>query len=399
MNQGDYEKAMEYFLESLKIKEEISDKRGIAGTFINIGRVSSYLGDHAQAITWCEKGLLASEKINVLESQKTACQCLYDAYKAVGNNNKALEFHELVMVLDDSLQSEETSRKLQQMEFARKMLADSLLQEEEKLKVQIAHEVEVRKKNRTKNIFVLSALFLLIGAVALYSRIIYIRRAKRAIETEKDRSDKLLLNILPTEIADELKEKGRADARHFDKVSILFTDFKEFTQKSEKLSAQELVGEINICFEAFDGICEKYGIEKIKTIGDSYMAVGGLPVPTDDSIKNTILAGLEMVEFMTNRKQEQEARGNICFEMRVGIHTGPVVAGIVGVTKFQYDIWGDTVNTASRMENSGEEGKVNISRSTYEMIKEDPTLKFQSRGKVEAKGKGDIEMWFVEKGS
>jgi len=194
-----------------------------------------------------------------------------------------------------------------------------------------------------------------------------------------------------------LKATGKADARNFEEVSILFTDFKEFTQTSERLSAEELVGEINTCFKAFDTICKKHGIEKIKTIGDSYMAAGGLPVPKGDSVRYTVLAGIEMAEFMILRKQEREPEGNIAFEMRVGIHTGPVVAGIVGVTKFQYDIWGDTVNTASRMENSGEVGKVNISQCTYEMIKEDPAFRFQSRGKIKAKGKGDIEMWFVEK--
>jgi len=397
MNQGNYAQSMDYFQRSLKIMEEISDKRGMASASNNIGTVSNQQGNHVQAVFWCEKGLLISKEINILDEQKNACQCLYDAFKAMGNDNKALEYHERIEMLDDSLQAEETSKKLQQMEFDKQMLADSLLLDEEKLRVQITNEAEVRKKNRTKNIFIWSAVLLLIGAVGLYSRVVHIRRAKKAIENEKDRSDKLLLNILPTEIAEELKKKGRADARNFELVSILFTDFKEFTQISEKLSAGELVEEINTCFEPFDAICKKHGIEKIKTIGDSYMAAGGLPVPTDDSVKNTVLAGLEMAEFMIKRKQEREAEGNICFEMRVGIHTGPVVAGIVGVTKFQYDIWGDTVNIASCMENSGEVGKVNISRSTYEMLKEDPTFKFHSRGKVKAKGKGDIEMWFVEK--
>jgi len=397
MNQSDYPRALDFYQRSLKINEEISDKRGIAITLNNIGEISNRQGDYAQAIIWCEKSLKISEEIDILEAQRNACLYLYDAYKALHNDNKALEYHERITILNDSLQAEETSTKLQQMEFARQMLADSLIREKEKLRIKIAHEAEVRKKNRTRNILILSALFLLIGAVGLYRRIVYMRRAKRAIEYEKDRSDKLLLNILPTEIAEELKEKGRADARNFEMVSILFTDFKEFTQISEKLNAEELVGEINTCFEPFDAICGKYGIEKIKTIGDSYMAAGGLPIPSDDSVKNTVLAGLEMVEFMFKRKQGREPEGNICFEMRVGIHTGPVVAGIVGVKKFQYDVWGDTVNTASRMENSGEAGKVNISRSTWELIKEDPTFKFQSRGKVKVKGKGDIEMWFVEK--
>ena len=225
----------------------------------------------------------------------------------------------------------------------------------------------------------------------------YIRKAKRAVEKEKDRSDGLLLNILPAEIAQELKEKGKAAPRKFENVSILFTDFKGFTEIAEKLSAEELVGEINTCFESFDSICKNYGIEKIKTIGDSYMAAGGLPVPSEDSVKNTVLAGLEMMECMIRSKKKKEAESRTSFEMRIGIHTGSVIAGIVGYTKFQYDVWGDTVNTASRIENTGETGKVNISHATYELIKDDPQFRFFPRGKVNAKGKGEMEMWFVEK--
>ena len=214
---------------------------------------------------------------------------------------------------------------------------------------------------------------------------------------EKKKSDDLLLNILPEEIAEELKLKGSADAREFEQVSILFTDFKEFTQISEILSAKELVAEINHCFRAFDFICEKYGVEKIKTICDSYMVAGGLPVTKEDSVKNTVLAAIEMTAFIINRKVERKAVSQIPFEMRTGIHTGNVVAGIVGVKKFQYDVWGDTVNTASRMESYGKVGQVNISQGTYELLKNDPDFVFESRGKIQAKGKGEIEMYFVRR--
>jgi len=395
LHQKDYKSANEYFHRSLKIKEEISDRRGMASTMNNIGKTSFELGDIKQAVFWCEKGLQTSKEIKILEIEKNSCQCLYDAYKAMGNNAKALTFHEQITLLNDSLQVKETTKKLQQMEFARQIIADSLLQEEEKLRIQLANEAEVRKKNRSRNIFILSGILLLMLAIGIHRRMVFVRKAKRAIENEKERSDILLLNILPVDIADELKAKGRADARKFENVSILFTDFKQFTEISEKIGAEELVEEINTCFEPFDAICKKYGIEKIKTIGDSYMAAGGLPVPTDDSVKNTVLAGIEMTDFVINRKLEQESKGKLGFEMRVGIHTGPVVAGIVGVSKFQYDIWGDTVNFASRIENVGEAGKVNISHSTYELIKDDPAFKFEARGTVTVKGKEDVEMWFV----
>jgi adenylate cyclase len=178
-------------------------------------------------------------------------------------------------------------------------------------------------------------------------------------------------------------------------VTVLFTDFVGFTQLSEKLSAKELVEEISLCFEAFDEIVGKYGIEKIKTIGDSYMAAGGIPIPFEDSVKNTVLAALEMQSFIANKSKLNAELGRPSFKMRVGINTGPLVAGIVGVKKFQYDIWGDTVNTASRIESSGAAGMVNIGDNTYQILKENKLFTFEKRGKISAKGKGEMDMYFV----
>ncbi|HEY0977242.1 MAG TPA: adenylate/guanylate cyclase domain-containing protein, partial [Flavobacteriales bacterium] len=216
------------------------------------------------------------------------------------------------------------------------------------------------------------------------------------LRTEKERSDELLLNILPHEVAEELKRTGAAAAKHFDQATVLFTDFRGFTQLSEQVSPAELVQELNTCFKVFDGLMDKYRIEKIKTIGDSYMAAGGLPDPGQGGPADVVHAALEMQAFMRRHRMDRLAQGLPVFEMRVGIHTGPVVAGIVGVKKFAYDIWGDTVNTASRMESSGEPGHVNISGSTYALVKDVPGLAFTSRGKVQAKGKGELEMYFVD---
>jgi len=394
--QENYPKALDYIQQSLTIFEEISDYQGTLDRIIETGILQEWQGNQNEAIDRYKKALRLAEKTGSIYHQQEACEYLYDAYKRLGNGNKALIFHEKMLVLTDSLSIVDLAKKIQQMEFARLILADSLSQVAKEQEVQYAHELEVRKKNRTRNYAFGIGLLVLIVAIALYSRLQYTRKAKASIEKEKDRSDNLLLNILPAEIAEELKEKGEAAARDFENVSVLFTDFMEFTKMSEKLTATELVAEINYCFKGFDAICEKYGIEKIKTIGDAYMAAGGLPVSKDDSTKNTVLAALEMAEFIAERRKEREASGLIPFEMRLGIHTGSVVAGIVGQKKFQYDIWGDTVNTASRMENAGEAGKVNISQSTYELIKDD-VFTFESRGEIETKGKGIIEMWFVGK--
>jgi len=249
-------------------------------------------------------------------------------------------------------------------------------------------EQEVQRQRTQRNVL------LGFGAFGLLFAVVDLRRRRR-IKQELARSEALLLNILPEEVANELKAKGHADAKHFDNVTILFTDFKGFTEASEKLSPQELVEELNTCFKAFDGIITARGIEKIKTIGDAYMCAGGLPVPSSSTPGGVVQAALEMQAFMIARKKERDAARMPFFEMRVGIHTGPVVAGIVGVKKFAYDIWGDTVNTASRMESSGEVGQVNISEATYELVKNEPGLTFTPRGKVQAKGKGEMEMYFV----
>ncbi len=215
------------------------------------------------------------------------------------------------------------------------------------------------------------------------------------IQQEQDRSEELLLNILPSEVANELKQYGAAKAHRYDEVTVLFSDFKDFTGIAEELSPEMLISNLDHCFKAFDRITEKYRLEKIKTIGDAYLCAGGLPSPDPEHAIRTVQAALEMQDFLNKWKAEKEAKGEKYFEARIGIHTGPIIAGVVGVKKFAYDIWGDTVNIASRMESSGEAGRINISGSTYDLVKQ--RFNCSHRGKISAKNKGEIDMYFVER--
>ena len=209
------------------------------------------------------------------------------------------------------------------------------------------------------------------------------------LQLEKQKSDDLLLNILPQEVADELKEMGTTKAQHYDEVTVIFTDFVNFTENSERWGAEIMLRELNNYFTVFDHIMEKHGLEKIKTIGDAYLAVCGLPHQTSDHARRTVLAALDILHHV----HERASSGENTLDIRIGIHSGPLVAGIVGVKKFAYDIWGDTVNTAARMEQTSLPGKINISEDTYQMVKD--YFIFESRGKIRAKGKGELNMYFI----
>ncbi len=218
-------------------------------------------------------------------------------------------------------------------------------------------------------------------------------KQKKELEIEKEKSDRLLLNILPYKIAEELKEKGYAKAKYYKHVSVMFADFTGFTQIAEKMEPEELIKELNKCFVYFDEVCVRHNLEKIKTVGDSYMCAGGVPIQNATNPIDIVLASLEMINFIKNLHEEQEKKGLVKWHIRIGIHTGEIIAGVVGKKKFAYDIWGDTVNTASRLESTSEPDKVNISGATYKYIKDYFVCEY--RGKVAAKHKGEVDMNFV----
>ncbi len=387
---GECESALlrwEHLLEESRLQKPV-DHGWISSNLAKVAACHSCAKRHDLAIHYATEGLAVAHEYGLSKEAMDNLRILAPAYEEQGDVRSALriwkQYYAELDSMNASTATAELSGALLVADFAKEQFADSLLNVQRRSTA----ANELQKERTRRNILIAAGLVAVVfGSISYRQR----RRTQKALH----RSDELLLNILPEEVAEELKAKGHADAKHFDKVTILFTDFKGFTEASEKLSPQDLVEELNTCFKAFDGIITARGIEKIKTIGDAYMCAGGLPVPSSSTPAGVVQAALEMQAFMIARKKERDAKGKPAFEMRVGIHTGPVVAGIVGVKKFQYDIWGDTVNTASRMESSGAVGEVNISESTYALVRNEPGLTFTSRGKVQAKGKGEMEMYFV----
>ncbi|MBK8042718.1 MAG: hypothetical protein KBG02_12810 [Haliscomenobacter sp.] len=290
-----------------------------------------------------------------------------------------------------------------------KRLVDSLTFEKELDSMQLANNViilqqkqsELKLQSSQRNLFLAIAAMVFLLSVGLYLRYrnirtqsIILKEKNQIIEQERQRAENLLLNILPAAIAEELKLLGRAKARQFDQATVMFSDFKNFTAIAETLTPDALVKELDHCFRAFDQIIGKYHLEKIKTIGDAYMVVGGLPDPDPDHPRRVIAAAIEMLRFLEDYQRERRKLNLPFFEARVGVHTGPLVAGVVGDKKFAYDVWGDTVNVAARMESGSEPGRINISAETYKLVQQE--FQCVHRGKIQVKNKGEVDMYFVE---
>ncbi len=365
---------------AIDIFEGLQSRRYSIIGYLNKGLAYNRLRNYSVSEKLCMQALDLATQMKLPPLIRDACECMYLSKKGSGAYPEALKFYENFVHLRDSLVNKDRERLMVEKElgfnYEKEQLADSLEHEQE----QAAKEYHIQ--NQRIGLFAVAGILILLGVLVL------------VVFRGKKRSDELLLNILPYETAMELKKKGSAEAKQFEHVTVLFTDFKGFTTFAEKLSPKELVAEIDQCFKGIDHIMEKHNIEKIKTIGDAYMAVGGLPVSNTSNAIDVLKAAFDILTFMNKLRAEKEATGKPFFEIRIGIHSGPVIAGIVGVRKFAYDIWGDTVNVASRMESNSEAGKINISGDTYALVKNLCVCTY--RGKIEAKGKGEIDMYFVE---
>ena len=391
--QGKYEIALAYHLGAVKIREEIGNKKWLAYSLNEAGKTCLLLLQFDKALEYQNRGLQIALESNSKTIIRKLHEALSETYAQKGEPVMALKHYKKFSAYKDSVLSEESIKHMAEM--ATKYETEKKEQKITLLNKDNALQAEQLNKQKIINWSVGTGLALvLLFALILFNRFQLIRKQKSIIEHEKQRSEELLLNILPVETAAELKETGQATPKQYEKATVLFTDFKNFTKLAENMTPVELVSELDYCFKEFDKIITKYNIEKIKTIGDAYMCAGGLPRTNQTNPVDIVIAGLEIQQFMQQWKEEKTREGKPFWEIRLGVHTGPLIAGIVGVKKFAYDIWGDTVNTASRMESSGEPGKVNISGDTYEWVKD--FFECSHRGKVEAKNKGKVDMYFVE---
>ena len=376
--------AERYIHEATLILTQKNEYQGLTVYLLCMSDIYFEKGEFQMAHTFAKRGLDLAIKYGLKEQISDAYHKLSDIEVAKGNSDDALLFYKNYVSYKDSLHNHETIHEIaetrSEFEIAMKQREiDSLHNQKENQKIMV--------------IAIVIALFLTsLLAIGLFHRFKFIQKTNLIIEKEMSRSDHLLNNILPLETAQELKERGSVKAKKFESVTVLFTDFKEFTIHSEHLSPEQLVASVNFYFSKFDEIIGKYGLEKIKTIGDSYMCAGGLPFPCRNHPVKVILAAIEIVEFMEESKHSSK-KDLAHFEVRIGVNTGPVVAGVVGSKKFAYDIWGDTVNVASRMESNCESGKINVSENTYNRIKEN--FDCQYRGEIAAKNKGMLKMYYA----
>jgi len=427
---NDDEKALFYFNKALKVYGNSEGApnayNAIGKLYVKEGKYDLALSNHSRALSISEGG---GDMLNTVQSlmglatvyvkkdaYKSALQyykraegpavdlkannILMDlyrdmatAYAKTSDYGNAFRYQSLYSTVKDEQYNIETDKKLTSMQFdfdlQKKQGEINLLTKDKALK-----EAELERQRFAKNALTGGVVAIFVIAIIIFRNYRAKVRINKILDHQKDQIEHLLLNILPVEVARELQDSGHATPRNYESVSVLFTDFKGFTSLADRISPRELVDELNVCFMAFDDIIEKFKLEKIKTIGDSYMCAGGIPTPDPDHVFNIIRAGLEIQQYVVQNNIRREEKGLPPWDVRVGVHVGPLVAGVVGKKKYAYDIWGSTVNIASRMESNGEPGQVNISAATYELVKEKYNCRY--RGKIYAKNVGEIDMYFID---
>ena len=384
------QKAIEHLNEAYQIAKSNNQQMLVVQALEGLGEVYKQY-EYKKSIKAFKEAESIAKNIEAKDELRDIYLGLSNTYALNKDYKNAYIYKELYISQKDSLFNIKTDDKIRGLQFdfdlEKKEDQIGLLEKESQIQ-------QLKEKKQQDIIYgsVIAIFLVFLLALGLYRRYNFIKQTNRIIEEEKNRSDNLLHNILPEETALELKQNGKVQAKKFDSVTVLFTDFKGFTNFAKDLSPEELVSSVDYYFSKFDQIMEKYGMEKIKTIGDAYMCAGGLPFETTDHPFKMILAAFEIAQFIEETKlNTKNDLSNL--DIRIGINTGPIVAGVVGTHKFAYDIWGDTVNVASRMETLSNPGRINISNNTYELVKDVFQCKY--RGEIEVKNRGMMKMYFV----
>ncbi len=375
-NIGENNLAEKNICEAIRILQESEDYYPVCVYLISMCDIYLEKGDEHTALNYAMRSLELAQQYGLKEQISDANFKLSELYERAGEPGESFKYYKNHIAYRDSVNNIKSVQKMADLrtdyEVSQKQIEVDLL----------------NQKKRNQQVIVLS-LVIILGLTTVILGTLY--WYYRTISREKKRSECLLLNILPAETAKELKQNGKVDAIKFDQVTVLFTDFEEFSKLAEHVEPEQLVKSIDFYFKGFDEITTKYGIEKIKTIGDSYMCACGLPTANKTHARNVINAAKEMIDLVRTELNAQDGLSH--FEIRIGVHTGPIVAGIVGIKKWQYDIWEDTVNIASRMESMSMQGRVNLSETTYQEIKDEFPCEY--RGEIEVKNRGSLKMYFL----
>ncbi|MBL6963768.1 MAG: tetratricopeptide repeat protein [Bacteroidetes bacterium] len=383
----DYDRAISSWEEALEIYREIEDKTEEASILNNLSAVYGEIGNLDKSYQYITKAYAIAKEIDYPDLHIEIYNSLSAIYAKKGDYKNALKYHQLYTTVKDSVFNLEKNKQLEELETVyqtEKKEQQIKLQETEIAK----KDAEVKKQRAQRNIFIIS-----FGLILLFA--IYVINSIRRIAKEKAKSERLLLNTLPIKVVNDLKLKGKTEPESFTNVTVYFSDVVGFTNVSSHLDPKQLINELNDVFTAFDDIMESNHCERIKTIGDAYMAVCGMPEENADHAINMLNASIEIKNYLEKRNEGQA----ISWKIRIGLHSGKVVGGIVGVRKYIYDVFGDTINTASRMESNSEPMRINISHVTYQLVKdhfeEKQNIHFTKREPIEVKGKGQMDMYFV----
>jgi adenylate cyclase len=372
---GQLEQAISLYMEALMHYESLGSQEGLTVALNNLGTLYFRVNELELAVDYHLRALESAQVITYKLGILSALRNLSLDYQALGDFESSNEYMGIYLELNDYLLEETTREQAQN----KQVLYDTQKKERALILEQAAKEALEEARRR----LVLIVMFMSVIACVISFLLVLVYK-------ERKKSEKLLLNILPKKVAQRLKKYGKSESERFDEVTVYFSDVVNFTQTSANLEPDFLISELNDIFTLFDNIMEKYDCERIKTIGDAYLAVCGMPHPVEDHAYKMVCAAREIREVLNERNKTRTVQWSI----RIGIHTGSVVGGIVGIKKYIYDVFGDTINTASRMESNSEPMHINVSQTTFEKL--DNRMVTQKRERLEVKGKGALQMYFVD---